>query len=67
MEVLMTKPTEQQRKLVAAVADALADYHGERRGNWGCHAQAAMIVIAEFHLSNLAALDFFEEVVTSPA
>jgi hypothetical protein len=33
----MTEPTEQQLKLVSALADAIADYHGEPHGDFACH------------------------------
>jgi hypothetical protein len=33
----MTEPTNEQLKLVSAIANAIADYCGERHGNFACH------------------------------
>jgi hypothetical protein len=50
-------------RLVADLAEALAKYHGERRGNFGCHVQAATILIAAGPLQAYKPEDFFKEAV----
>jgi hypothetical protein len=44
----MTEPTKEQLKLVSAIVNAIADYNGERHGNFACHVQAAGMACREF-------------------
>ena len=44
----MTEPTNEQLKLVSAIANAISDYNGKRHGNFACHAQAATMACREF-------------------
>jgi hypothetical protein len=52
--------------LVIDLAAALAKYHGEKPGNFGCHAQAATILIKAGPLQEYKAEDFFHAVVGVP-
>jgi hypothetical protein len=44
----MTEPTKEQLNLVSSIANAIADYNGERHGNFACHVQAAAMACREF-------------------
>jgi hypothetical protein len=52
-------PDDQRLKLAGAVADALAEYFGDRPGDSGCHVQAARMLIKAGPLRGYAAGDFF--------
>jgi hypothetical protein len=43
----MKKPDERALRLVHGLARALEEFHGERFGHFGCHCQAAAILIAD--------------------
>lgn len=61
------RPTPEQCRLVAALADGLCDYWGEDRGNAGCHIQAAAILINEMHdFADYEPIDFFKVIVDEP-
>lgn len=63
----MPNPTNRDIKLVSAVAHALADYHGERRGNFGCHVQAACLLIEHGPLAAHSVSDFLIETIDPPS
>jgi hypothetical protein len=54
------------QKLISRPADALCEYHGERPGNFACHAEAAMILTKAGPLKDFQADDFFEVVSFAP-
>jgi hypothetical protein len=62
----MRNPSERQCKLVDDVAHALATYFNERPGNWGCSAQAAVMLIEAGPLKGYTAGDFFSEAIVRP-
>ena len=62
----MENPDKRAQQLVRHLADALANYHGERLGNFGCHCQAASILIESGLLRNYKIEDFFSVKVSTP-
>jgi hypothetical protein len=50
---------DRRMKLVRDVAVALADYFGDRPGDFGCHVQAVRMLIKAGPLRGYAAGDFF--------
>jgi hypothetical protein len=51
--------SDQRMKLVQDVTDALAEYFGDRPGDFGCHVQAVRMLIKAGPLRGYAAGDFF--------
>ncbi|MCC6780928.1 MAG: hypothetical protein IT537_30515 [Hyphomicrobiales bacterium] len=63
----MKRPDARSVKLVTDLAQALADYHGERRGDFSCHVQAATILIEAGPLRGFEVSDFLKVEHYGPA